>query len=89
MIIGKGRDIDLNNEMETLINTIAIEVLKIYDIKVPIIDIYKDVIRIGGNMFEDSSMDGCSACKVRKFDCNLRRVLQNLLSGENLRYLLL
>ena len=52
--------------MKSLINELASEVLRIYDIRIPITDINQVVEQMGGTITEDSSMDGFSDGTIRK-----------------------
>ena len=56
----------LNGEMKALINAMANEVIKIYGIQIPIVNLDEVVRIMGGDVVEDSSMSGFSDGKIRK-----------------------
>lgn len=58
----------LSKELKELINDMADQIRNIYAIESPIEDIDKTVERIGGIVWEDSTMDGFSDGRIRKVD---------------------
>lgn len=56
----------LNNEIKSLINEMAQEVIWLYDIRIPITNIDMVVERMGGRIMENPSIDGFSDGKIRK-----------------------
>lgn len=56
----------LNSEIKALINAMAKEVIKIYEIEIPITDIDEVVRKMEGAVIEDPSIDGFSDGKIRK-----------------------
>lgn len=56
----------LDSRMKDLINALAKEVIRVYDIQIPISDIDKVVKSMGGVIVPDFSIDGFSDGKIRK-----------------------
>lgn len=56
----------LNSKMKDLINAMAAEVIKIYNIQIPIINIDNVIENMGGIVIENSSIDSFSDGKIRK-----------------------
>ena len=56
----------LSYEMKKLIEAMAQEVIKVYDVQIPITDIDEVVRSMGGFVEEDSAIDGFSDGKIRR-----------------------
>lgn len=64
---GKGGDnMALVTEVKTLINRLAKEIIEIYQIAIPIIDINQVVQQLGGDVIDDPALNEFSDGKVKK-----------------------